>query len=106
MHPTQLHQLAVEAMHARGLLPTFSPQALQEAEAARQTEAAPSNDIRDLRHLTWFSIDNDDTRDLDQLSVAEALPAATARLRVAIADVDCLVRPGSAVDDHAAANTT
>ncbi len=106
MNPTHLHQLAVEAMRSRGLLPAFSPQALQEAEAARQTVPERGADIRDLRHLTWFSIDNDDTRDLDQLSVAEALPGGAVRLLVAIADVDCLVRPGGAVDVHAAANTT
>ena len=106
MNPTHLHQLAVEAMHSRGLLHVFSPQALQDAEAARQTGPEHSADIRDLRHLTWFSIDNDDTRDLDQLSVAEPLADGAARLLVAIADVDGMVRPGGAIDDHAAANTT
>ena len=106
MDPTHLHQIAVEAMRTRGLLPVFSPQALQEAEAARQTSPERSGDIRDLRHLTWFSIDNDDTRDLDQLSVAEPLAGGAARLLVAVADVDCLVRPGGTVDGHAAANTT
>ena len=106
MDPTHLHQIAVEAMRTRGLFPVFSPQALQEAEAARQTSPERSGDIKDLRHLTWFSIDNDDTRDLDQLSVAEPLPTGAVRLLVAVADVDCLVRPGGAVDGHAAANTT
>ncbi|MDP2817071.1 MAG: RNB domain-containing ribonuclease [Polaromonas sp.] len=106
MDPTHLHQIAVEAMRSRGLLPEFSPQALQEAEAARQTGTERSADIRDLRHLTWFSIDNDDTRDLDQLSVAEPLAGGAARLLVAVADVDWLVRPGGAVDSHAAMNTT
>lgn len=106
MDPTHLHQIAVEAMRSRGLLPAFSPQALQEAKAARHTGPERNGDIRDLRHLTWFSIDNDDTRDLDQLSVAEALANGAARLLVAIADVDCLVRPGGAVDGHAGANTT
>ncbi len=106
MNPTHLHQLAVDAMRTRGLLPAFSPQALQEAETARQSATERSADIRDLRHLTWFSIDNDDTRDLDQLSVAEPLAAGAARLLVAVADVDWLVRPGSAVDGHAGANTT
>jgi len=93
-------------MRSRGLLPVFSPQALQEAEAARHTGPERGADIRDLRQLTWFSIDNNDTRDLDQLSVAEPLANGAARLLVAIADVDGLVPPGSAVDGHAAANTT
>ncbi len=104
MLPSSLHQLAVEAMRARGMLPTFSQQALQ--EAAGSTPPAQRGDIRDLRPLTWFSIDNDDTRDLDQLSVAEPLAGGVVRLLVAVADVDALVRPGGAVDAHAGANTT
>lgn len=106
MNPINLHQIAVEAMRARGLLPAFAPQTLQEAEDARQAETERSGAIRDLRHLTWFSIDNDDTRDLDQLSVAEPLPAGSTRLLVAVADVDTKVAAGGAVDGHAGANTT
>ena len=101
-----LQQLAAQAMRERGLLPAFAPQALREAEAARTIGPERKGDIRDLRHLDWFSIDNDDTRDLDQLSVAEALPQGASRLRVAVADVDALVRPGGAVDGHAEVNTT
>jgi exoribonuclease II len=106
MELPDLHQLAVAAMRERGLLPAFAPQALQEAEAARAAGPERNGDIRDLRGLDWFSIDNDDTRDLDQLSVAQALPAGAARLLVAVADVDAMVRPGGAVDDHAGVNTT
>jgi exoribonuclease II len=106
MDTIDLHRIAVEAMRSRGLLPDFAPQALQEAEAARQAGPERNGSIRDLRHLTWFSIDNDDTRDLDQLSVAEPLPGATVRLLVAVADVDAMVRPGGAVDGHAGVNTT
>lgn len=106
LDPVNLHQIAVEAMRSRGLLPAFAPQALREAEAARHAGPELNGSIRDLRHLTWFSIDNDDTRDLDQLSVAEALPNGSARLLVAVADVDCMVQPGGAVDRHASANTT
>ena len=106
MDPTHLHQIAVEAMRSRGLLPAFAPQALQEAEAARHTAPERNRTILDLRHLTWFSIDNDDTRDLDQLSVAEPLAAGVTRLLVAVADVDAKVAPGGAVDGHAAVNTT
>ncbi|MDB5874808.1 MAG: Exoribonuclease [Ramlibacter sp.] len=106
MDPIDLHQIAVEAMRSRGLLPEFAPQALQEAEAARRIGPERNGAIRDLRYLTWFSIDNDDTLDLDQLSVAEPLPAGATRLLVAVADVDALVRPGGAVDGHAGINTT
>jgi exoribonuclease-2 len=103
---SHLHDLAAEAMRAHGLLPAFAPDALQEAEAARHTDADGPGDVRDLRHLAWFSIDNDDTRDLDQLSVAEPLAGGAARLRVAVADVDTKVRRGGAVDTHASVNTT
>lgn len=106
MDPIDLHQLAVEAMRSRGLLPAFTPQALREAEAARDTGPERTGEIRDLRQLPWFSIDNDDTLDLDQLSVAQPLDGGAARLLVAVADVDALVRPGGAVDGHAGANTT
>lgn len=95
-------------MEERGLLPEFSPEALAEAE--RLQPATPQDDggaTRDLRKLPWFSIDNDDTRDLDQLTVAERVDGNGAvRLRVAVADVDALVRHGSALDDHARTNTT
>src|SRR6185503_4834400 len=54
----------------------------------------------------WTSIDNDESRDLDQLSVAESLGGGRTRVLVAIADVDALVPTGSASDDHARTNTT
>ena len=69
-------------------------------------------EIRDLTDLPWASIDNDDSRDLDQLTFAEALPGDRVRIRVAVADVDALVKDGSAVaggsaiDEHARHNTT
>ncbi len=106
MDTNALYQVAVAAMRSRGLLPVFAAQALQEAEAARQSGPERKGNIRDLTHLNWLSIDNDDTRDLDQLSVAEALPAGATRLLVAVADVDAMVRPGGAVDGHAGVNTT
>ena len=70
---------------------------------------APPQDraARDLRAAEWVSIDNDDSRDLDQLSVAQsAAPARNTRLLVAIADVDAAVSRGSPLDDHARHNTT
>jgi exoribonuclease-2 len=106
MDPSPLHTLAVEAMRSRGLQPDFPAEVLAAAQAARQAPRESGGAIRDLRELCWFSIDNDDTLDLDQLSVAEPLPAGAVRLRVAVADVDALVPQGGAVDRHAAANTT
>jgi exoribonuclease-2 len=93
-------------MLERGLLPEFSPAA--RAELARMTAAAPVDEaaVRDLRDRLWCSIDNDDSRDLDQLSVAESLDKGVVRVLVAVADVDALVKPGTAIDDHARTNTT
>ena len=101
-----LQRIAHAAMQERGLRARFAPQALQEAERARAGTPQRAGDVRDLRALPWFSIDNDDTRDLDQLSVAEALPGGVTRLCVAIADVDAFVHPAGAVEEHASANTT
>ena len=56
--------------------------------------------------MLWASIDNDDSHDLDQLTVAEALPGDKIKVLVAVADVDALVEDGSAIDAHARHNTT
>jgi VacB/RNase II family 3'-5' exoribonuclease len=102
-----LEAIARRAMRERGLEPDFSPEARKEAERLGPQDGEDGDSsIRDLRGLLWSSIDNDDTRDLDQLEVAEELDRDAIRLRIAIADVDSLVRPGSAIDDHARTNTT
>ena len=102
---TPLAAIAHQAMLQRGLQPDFPA----EAQAQLATIAGPARTegpaIRDLRPLLWCSIDNDDSRDLDQLSVAQ--PGADGvRILVAIADVDALVAKDSAIDAHAATNTT
>jgi exoribonuclease-2 len=95
-------------MVEHGLLPDFSTEAL--AELARleipMGTADDSLAIRDMRDLLWASIDNDDSRDLDQLTVAEVISKNKVRIMVAIADVDSLVREGSAIGEHARHNTT
>jgi len=100
----QLKSIAHRVMVERGLTPDFSAPAL--AEAAAATPAQPDPEARDLRSLLWASIDNDSSRDLDQLSVAQALPGGSVKIMVAIADVDAVVKRGSAIDQHAQANTT
>src|SRR5512140_1139306 len=69
-----LRRIARRAMIDRGLLPDFSPAALAELDGIRATAAGSPGGPRDMRHLPWASIDNDDSRDLDQLTVAETLP--------------------------------
>jgi exoribonuclease-2 len=93
-------------MLARGLLPDFSAAALEQAGTLRQAPIETGPSIHDLRGLLWASIDNDDSLDLDQLSVAEPLSAGAVKILVAIADVDSAVKAGSAIDEHARINTT
>src|SRR5476649_892671 len=91
-----LQNIARRVMVARGLAADFSPAAMAELNAIRAPAAADAS-TRDLRQLLWCSIDNDDSLDLDQLSVAEALPNGATKLLVAIADVTALVAQGSAI---------
>ncbi len=93
-------------MVERGLLPDFSPQVLAELDELREPTIQTDTTTRDLRHLLWCSIDNDDSRDLDQLTVAEAMSDGNVKVLVAVADVDTLVNKDSAIDEHARTNTT
>jgi exoribonuclease-2 len=101
-----LQSIARRVMLARGLAPEFTAAALLELDAIRAPAVAAGPAARDLRALPWCSIDNDDSRDLDQLSVADARPDGATRILVAIADVTSVVTPGSAIDAHARQNTT
>jgi exoribonuclease-2 len=101
-----LGDIARRAMLAYGLEPAFPAAALAEVDAIGGPAASTDPAIRDLRALPWASIDDDESRDLDQLTVAEERPGGVVRLRVAIADVDALVVRGSALDEHARHNTT
>ena len=100
-----LAAVARKAMIERGLEPDFPAAARDEVSVIRSA-AAPEAGARDLRNLLWSSIDNDDSRDLDQLTVAEPLPGGRTRILVAIADVDALVKKETAIDGHAVRNTT
>lgn len=99
-----LQRVARQAMQERGFEPDFSSAALE--QVARLQSAAAADGRRDLQDLLWCSIDNDDSRDLDQLSVAQPLGDDATRVLVAIADVDALVKRDSPVDLHAVHNTT
>src|SRR5579863_915260 len=101
-----LAQLAARAMQERGLEPDFPPDVLRQVENLHEPAKEEDAAIRDLRPLAWVSIDNDDSRDLDRLSVAEDLGGGKVRVLVAIADVDALVKKDSPIDLHARLNTT
>jgi exoribonuclease-2 len=104
-HRARLRAIAFDTMRARGLDPDFSQAELAEA-AALAPPRTPDEPAKDLRALPWCSIDNDDSRDLDQLSASEGLEGGDVRLLVAIADVDAAVPKGSTLDRHAGVNTT
>jgi len=103
-----LKAAAKQVMIENGFEPEFSPQVQQQLGElkAHSPQVAPSANIRDLRNLLWSSIDNDTSRDLDQAEVAERLPDGETKVLVAIADVDTFVPKGSAIDAHAAKETT
>lgn len=101
-----LVRIACQAMSERGLEPDFSKRVECELASITGASADTGPDIRDLTDLQWCSIDNDDSQDLDQLTVCELLDNGAVRLWVAIADVDALVKKGSAIDEHAVINTT
>ena len=101
-----LERIARRVMAERGFLVDFSEAALNEVRKIAQVDGAAKSPWKDLRHLLWASIDNDDSLDLDQLTVAETLPDKTVKIFVAVADVDALVKKSSAIDEHARQNTT
>ena len=111
-HRAILQDIAQRAMLERGLLPDFSAAVLAEVDriqapaGANGMSVGEASGVRDMTDLPWASIDNDDSLDLDQLTIAETLPGDKVRIRVAVADVDALVKHGSAIDEHARHNTT
>src|SRR5450759_601308 len=105
-HRSILRRIAHRAMLERGLVPDFPLEVLAELEGIHGPATQTEKSTRDLRNLLWCSIDNDDSRDLDQLTVAEAMPDGAAKALVAIADVDAVVKKRSALDEHARQNTT
>jgi VacB/RNase II family 3'-5' exoribonuclease len=105
-HRSILQSIAHRVMLERGLVPDFPAEALAQLDGVHGPATRTDESTRDLRNLLWCSIDNDDSRDLDQLTVAEAMPAGAVKVLVAVSDVDAIVRQRSALDDHARQNTT
>jgi len=101
-----LHAIARKAMIDRGLDPDFPPDALQQLKSIQGPAREADPAVRDLRNLLWCSIDNDTSKDLDQLTVGEKLASGAIKILVAVADVDAIVKRGSPIDRHAQTNTT
>ncbi len=102
-----LAQSAYHEMIQRGFHPDFPPDAMRQVADLRKAAAANAvtGQDRDMRGLPWSSIDNDTSRDLDQIELAERTSDGI-RVRVGIADVDRDVPYGSPIDEHARAETT
>src|ERR1700733_10550769 len=94
-----LHAVAVEALRADKFAPELDAAAA--AELARLKPPQAPSGVKDLRSLLWSSIDNTESKDLDQIEYAEALPDKGFRLLIGIADVDVLIAKRSALDSHA-----
>ena len=102
-----LRSAAVAAMRQNGFEPEFSPAVMSEVRSLDDPSENPlPHGAQDQRSLPWSSIDNRESRDLDQIEVAERLADGLIRIRIGVADVETLVPLGSAADDHAALNTT
>jgi exoribonuclease-2 len=103
-----LQAMAKQAMLENGFEPEFPPPVKQQLGElkAHPPQVAPGANFRDLRNLLWSSIDNDMSRDLDQIEVAERLPNGETKILVGIADVDTFVPKSSAIDAHAGKETT
>jgi len=100
--------MARQVMLAQGFEPNFPPATQQQLAdiRAHPPQLTPSDKVRDLRALLWSSIDNDTSKDLDQIEVTERLPNGDVKVMVGIADVDAFVVKDSPIDQHAARETT
>ncbi|MFA6101974.1 MAG: RNB domain-containing ribonuclease [Victivallaceae bacterium] len=104
---SRLQRIAHRAMLDRGMAPDFPPEVFAELDRINAPAVVPAGEpMRDLRNLLWCSMDNDDSRDLDQLTVAEDLGGGSVKVLVAIADVDAVAGKNSAIDRYARQNTT
>jgi len=95
-------------MTAEGFAPDFPPETQQQLAqiSAHPPQLTASDKVRDLRSLLWSSIDNDTSKDLDQIEVAERLPNGDVKVMIGIADVDAFVGKDSVIDQHAERETT
>jgi len=108
-NPTHLdlQATAKQVMQQHGFNPDFPPQVTaQLASLKQQKQTSADGKIRDLRNLLWSSIDNDTSRDLDQIEVAESATNGDVKVMIGIADVDAYVAKQTPIDEHAARETT
>lgn len=105
-HEELLNEIAYDAMIDKGLKPAFDAEVKKQLAEIRGPADPHDPKVRDMRDLAWCSIDNDDSRDLDQLTWAEDAGDGSVRIFIAVADVDALVKKDTPIDRHAQHNTT
>ncbi len=108
-HPFHFNLVAAAhaAMIEHGFQPDFPAGTATELVAIQaQPAVSAGNGLVDLRNLLWSSIDNDTSKDLDQIEWAEQLPDGRIRVLVGVADVDARVHKGTVIDSHAQSETT
>jgi exoribonuclease-2 len=103
-----LQATAKEIMQERGFEPDFPAAVSDQLASLKQHPplVTVTRDIRDLRNLLWSSIDNDTSRDLDQIEVVEPASNGDVKVMIGIADVDAFVPKQTPIDQHAARETT
>lgn len=101
-----LNAAARRSMIERGFEPDFPSAVDRQLQDLRAHPPESSPDSRDLRGLLWSSIDNETSRDLDQIEYVEAGSGGAFRVLIGIADVDSFVPKGSPIDQHALRETT
>jgi VacB/RNase II family 3'-5' exoribonuclease len=103
-----LQAIARQVMQAQGFQPDFPPETQKQLAdiKAHPPQLTPSDKVRDLRMHLWSSIDNDTSKDLDQIEVAERLPNGDIKVMIGVADVDSFVEKDSPIDQHAERETT
>jgi exoribonuclease-2 len=101
----QFDHAAEQAMIANGFEPEFSDAVSRQVRDIRSRSMPEHDRSRDMRDVLWSSIDNDSSKDLDQIEWAEQLPNGDIRVLVGIADVDSRVAKDTPIDHHAAKNT-
>ncbi len=100
-----LSAAAFTEMVRQGFHPDFPTGTEEQIERIRDAAPVkPAGDVRDLRGLFWSSIDNDTSRDLDQIEWAERV-AGGIRVLVGVADVSRSVAKNTPIDRHAADQT-
>lgn len=98
---SDIHNISEATMVENGFQTNFPSRVLEELESLKDKTITLDESIRDLRGLLWSSIDNDSSKDLDQIEFAKQLPNGNIRLLIGIADVDTYVKKDSAIDEFA-----